>query len=128
LLEKLAMEAKVRLLRRTEQGKDADGKEFQPYSDKHRRLRVKRGRQVKPVNLSFTGQMLADIHTKTDPAQGEAILYFGRAEEAKKAYYHNESGAGKKRVIRKFFAINDEDRKALRRMVREHIKDILGGR
>ena len=45
--------------------------------------------------------------------RGVQEIYFTRAEEARKAYFHNVTGAGKGRITRKFFGFNQNEKSML---------------
>lgn len=68
------------------------------------------------VNLSATGAMLrAMTVTKVD---GDTIqIGFTRQEEAEKAYWHNVTGAGKRRVIRRFMGLLDQEKEELAKII-----------
>jgi len=96
---------------RTESGKGYLGV-FRPYSTAYAKFRGNRGRQITPVNLNFTGRMLSSIASRR-VSRGVQEIYFTRAEEARKAYFHNVTGAGKGRVTRKFFGFNQTEKSML---------------
>ena len=63
------------------------------------------------VNLTATGRMLNALTViATDPANNSTILGFTNGEEALKAWYQNEAGAGKSRTIRKFLGFTDQEK------------------
>lgn len=96
---------------RTESGRGYMGA-FRPYSPNYAKFRAAKGRQITPVNLNFTGRMLSAISTRK-VRRGVQEIYFTRAEEARKAYFHNVSGAGKGRITRKFFGFNENEKSML---------------
>lgn len=98
---------------RTESGRGYNGT-FRPYSEGYAKFRSKKGRQVSPVNLNFSGRMLSSMAARR-VRRGVQEIYFTRAEEARKAYFHNVTGAGKGRITRKFFGFNQAEKSMLRK-------------
>ena len=115
-----------RIRLRTEKGKSVSGSPFTPYSTKpfffntnpegqprykffeggYREFRGSKGRSTKP-DLNFRGNMLSAMTTKV--SSDKASLFFRRQEENKKAFFHDIKGAGKGRVVRPFFSINNKE-------------------
>lgn len=62
------------------------------------------------VNLMLTGQMLGGLQAKASGANA-VTLTFDNAEAAQKAFYHQISGAGKRRVLRRFLGLRDDELK-----------------
>ena len=89
--------------KRTQKGKDADGKNFRPYKPEYKAFRREKGRQVRFPDLNFSGQMLSNMTQKANPKQ--AILFFANKFQNLKAV-----GNQKKRP---FFLIGDRERKTL---------------
>jgi len=96
---------------RTESGRGYLGA-FRPYSPAYAKFRGNRGRKISPVDLNFTGRMLSSMATRK-VSRGVQEIYFTRAEEARKAYFHNVTGAGKGRITRKFFGFNQNEKSML---------------
>ena len=104
---------------RTSEGRGYLGA-FRPYSPAYAKFRSNRGRQITPVNLNFTGRMLSSMASRR-VSRGVQEIYFTRAEEARKAYYHNVTGAGKGRITRKFFGFNQNEKSALARFFKSRL-------
>ena len=102
VFEQAVSDEATRIVLRTQAGKDVDGAAFAPYSKAYAKVRQKKGRKTSPVDLLFTGKMLAAIQTRIRRfAQGvEATIYFSNPQEAAKA-------AGNQR-LRPFFGLSDE--------------------
>ena len=64
----------------------------------------KKGGQRSPVNMTLTGEMLKSLEIVR---RGDAILM---QFDDPKAYFHNNSGAGKSRVIRRLLPDNNGER------------------
>ena len=113
----------TRIRQRTERGIDVDGQAFAPLSPAYARAKQDAG--LRPdADLTVSGRMLNDMRA-TVPEAGVVEIAFvsrgGRATgrtfiqrsravgAADKAFFHNEAGAGRSRVIRKFFDLSDED-------------------
>lgn len=104
---------------RTESGRGYDGV-FLPYSDAYAKFRSKKGRQVTPVNLNFTGRMLSSMAARR-VSRGVQEIYFTRAEEARKAFFHNVTGIGKGRTTRRFFGFNQTEKSKLRKFFKSRL-------
>ena len=87
---------------RTQKGKDADGRNFLPYSSEYKAFRKKEGRQVKFPDLNFSGQMLSGMVQRSNSKQ--AVLFFQKFQNIKAV------GNQKKRP---FFLIGDKETKTL---------------
>lgn len=59
--EKIGQATVARILERTEQGRDQEGKPFAPYSPGYAKRRVEAGRKVAVVTLAYTGRMLGAL-------------------------------------------------------------------
>ena len=94
--------------KRTQQkGIDFKGRPFKPYSPKYKRAAVK---QSGVVDLTDTGQMFSSLTSRITPSKGE--LFFRQGFANRKAFFHDEVGASRKKVIRPFFSIaKDEETK-----------------
>ena len=51
--------------------------------------------------------MFSSLTSKITPSKGE--LFFRLADANKKAFFHDEAGAGKKKVKREFFSISKDE-------------------
>lgn len=99
------------ILDRTEAGIGYKGK-FKDYSPAYAKFRTKKGRQLTP-DLNFSGRMLGSIQQKNE-SRNVAKIYFGRAEEAKKAAFNNQ--------LRPFFGFNSIEKDRLRRFFNKDFK------
>jgi hypothetical protein len=129
---------------RTEKGISVNGSRFRPYSRKafffnigteggtpkyktfqggYAQFREFKGRQSSYVDLNFSGQMFSSLTSKITPSKG--TLFFRQAQANKKAFYHDIVGAGKGRVVRPFFGINDREADKIGQLFADKIfKDI----
>lgn len=89
-------------------GKDYRGNPFAPYSKRYSRRLVKESGHV---DLTDTGQMFSSLTYRL--SKNNANLFFGRNQENKKAYFHDVTGVGKKKVKRKFFRLSDKEKDIL---------------
>lgn len=92
----------ARILIRTQQGLDVNGRPFVPYSEPYRRRKAKAGRNTSHPDLLFTGNMQAALQTdvRENPDGAEATIRFGSALEAAKARGNQQ--------LRPFFGLSDE--------------------
>jgi hypothetical protein len=129
---------------RTEKGISVDGNRFKPYSRKpyffnigteggtpvyrnfqggYAQFRAFKGRQSSYPDLNFSGRMFSSLTSKITPSKG--TLFFRQADANKKAFYHDEAGAGKGKVVRPFFSINDAEADKIGQLFADKIfKDI----
>lgn len=110
LLEKLAYGAEYKIKQRTAAGADYNGEVFIPYSPAYALKRLKTGRNINPVDLMYTGDMLAQMAHEIpsfDPNSTQIFFRTKRAEDL--AYFHNIVGAGRGRKFREFFGLNEGD-------------------
>lgn len=113
----------ARIRARTMRGMDSAGRPFRPLSPGYAALKRKALRHAR-ADLTVSGRMLNDM--RISPRRSEVTISFlsgggtkasGRTliqrsrsvGAADKAYWHNISGAGRRRVIREFFDLNDSD-------------------
>ena len=77
----------TRMIKRTQSGADKDNKQFVKYSDSYAKYKKKKGRNISPVDLTFSGRMLRAITYKTFK-QGTnyiAEVFFNGSKEEQKA-------------------------------------------
>ena len=94
---------------RTEDGKDADDKDFVPYSKSYAKFRAKTERVTKTVNLIYQGQMLAAMTHSVAVSSQTVRLYFRTAEQGLKAHGHTFGSKKTGLPQREFFALNKGD-------------------
>jgi hypothetical protein len=85
---------------------------FEQYSPAYAKFRQKKGRNVYPVDLNFTGKMWAGLSSRN--GSGFAEIYFSNADANRKAYFNNKK--------RPFFGFNSSDKKKLMRFFEKQIK------
>jgi hypothetical protein len=96
---------------RTAKGRGFKGGFFKKYNPTYAAFRSKRGRGSTP-DLQFTGKMLGSMTTKANSKQ--AVIFFTRAAEAKKAAMNNKS--------RPFFGFNRKEEKQLGQVFFRNVK------
>jgi len=129
---------------RTERGISVNGSRFKPYSRKpyffnigteggtpvyksfqggYAEFRRFKGRQSSYPDLNFSGQMFSSLTSKITASKG--TLFFRQASANKKAFFHDKAGAGKGKVVRPFFAINNTEANKIGQLFADKIfKDI----
>ena len=106
---------------RTKAGKDFENRQFTKYSKSYEQFRKEKGRSTTP-NLEFTGEMLASMNYEVQRQNGlVGIIKFNNAAAAAKARKHNIEGVGRKKILRKFFALS---RSQIRR-VTEAVESVI---
>ena len=63
--------------------------------------------QAEKPDLTVLGLMLANLSV-VDTSDNKIVIGFDDPEAARIAYYHNISGAGKSRVLRKFLGLQEK--------------------
>lgn len=86
---------------------------FKPYSEKYAKFRAKRGRQIAPVDLNFTGAMLGSMSNRS-LGVGRQRLYFLRASEAQKAFHNNKT--------RPFFGFSAKEKTRLKNVFKRSLQ------
>ncbi len=95
-----------------EAGVDAKGKPFKKYSKQYAEWKAKKKPQYGgKVNLTLRGLMLnamGVIDYGYKGAKGFIDIGFDDDEAAERAYWHNISGAGRGRVLRRFLGLQEK--------------------
>jgi hypothetical protein len=106
-------------------GVDGDGAPFEKYKSVRHWMKKNRKRLTKTqkkqgktaeevfgasaksaqVDLQQTGEMLAALTYRVDAPKNSVTLFFSTKRAERKAYWHNISGAGKSRILRKFMGL-----------------------
>jgi hypothetical protein len=119
LLERIGQFMLFKIKSRSQEGKDYQGNLFAEYSPKYKLFRIKKGRPVDKVNLTFYGTMWASMTTEIKTNSVRA--YFLNTSDpnnddvtnAQKAYFLNQK--------REFFKLSPEDIKLIENMVTEQL-------
>jgi hypothetical protein len=111
-LNKVSAYGVKQITEKTQKGQKPDGGRFRGYAPSTKKDRLKRGRQVGFVDLTDTGQMFRSLTWKR--VRNKSTIFFRRQAENRKASYHDFFGAGKKKVVRPFFAIGRKDENRIR--------------
>ena len=109
------IDAKIR--KRTQEGKFLEGSSANTknyHSESYKKRRAKRGLPTDRVTLHYGGEMLDAMRGETKVFQDRIELHFGylpnaEAEARKLAEYHNNTGAGKAKVVRRFIGLSPEE-------------------
>ena len=103
----LATVLKESIRLRTLSGRDVNENSFTSYSPEYAK---KEGKRI--VNLTQSGQMLSSMTQKT-LSNDSAMIFFASAKYQNGlstndlAKIHNQTGAGRNRVVREFFGLNE---------------------
>lgn len=125
LLEKLGRLLRDRIIDRTKRGIGVDGKKLKGYSKSYKEKRARAGKQTAHADLTWSGDMLKNITPGVNVEKGEVVLFFPDQAQREKAWFHNVGGAGKSKVVRKFFAFNDDDVAAIKELVAAHVVKVF---
>lgn len=107
LMEKLGLGAIFIIKQRTQKGFDVFGKEFKEYSEPYKKIRKRAHLHTSPVDLFFdhtAGMLLKIDHVVANDFESVRVLINDDAKELI-GTYHNTLGAGKSKVIRKWWGI-----------------------
>jgi len=130
LLNKLGLQQIHHIRQRTQSGIDLEGRPFKPYNEQYaERKFAETGIPTHTVNLTFN-----DVDGMLSPLKlNHAInadltaveLLFTDPEKRKLASYHDQLGAGRSRVIRRFWGVNEGDEKVLGEIVEQDLNLVL---
>ena len=67
--------------------------------------------------------MFSALTSKISPSKG--TLFFRNMFANKKAFFHDQAGAGKGKVVRRFFGINSKEEKQIVNVFKEKISKII---
>lgn len=127
-MNKLALAQTRKIKDRTRRGYDLFGKVFKPYNEDYAKRKFKQtGIPTNVVNLTFddiSGMMQQIDHVvAADFSNAEILILDPR--KRKIASYHNELGAGRSRVIRTFWGINEQDEDDLLQLLGKDLELLL---
>ncbi|MBC8377188.1 MAG: hypothetical protein H8E26_14180 [FCB group bacterium] len=128
-MEKLGLAAAFLIKERTAEGKDVDGDNFAKYSEDYAEKRRSENLPTHPVNLEFNaidGMMHSIDHLVARDAS-KVVLYLRGSRNRRIARYHNKLGAGKSKVIRRFWGLNNDEQTKISELVQLDLKEVLGG-
>ena len=111
LLTKLGVHFETSTRRRTIKGKDIEGHTFKPYSKQYAKKRRKLGEPTSPVNLRIDhrGGMLEKVDHAVARDLKSVEGFINDTDKERIGFYHAVSGAGKGRVIRKWWGMSEDD-------------------
>lgn len=115
---------------RNAEGKDVEGKKFEPYSPKYRLFRIKHDHPVNIVNLFFSGSMASSLtHTAfKDKVEVYYMPTYGKTPSGKPSKVSDSSKAFFLNQKREFFGISAEEQATILSMVRDHLRRLLNER
>ena len=113
-LDQAGEQLKTIIVKRTELGKDQDGKRFIGYSPAYAELKGK-----STVDLEDTNQMLQSISSKA-VSKNKAQVFFRSQREATKGLFH-QKGMGNL-PKRKFFGFNKKTEKVIQKQFENFVK------
>ena len=113
-IDQAGEQLKTIIVKRTELGKDQDGKKFIGYSSAYAELKGK-----STVDLEDTNQMLQSISSKA-VSKNKAQVFFRSQREATKGLFH-QKGMGNL-PKRKFFGFNKKTEKVIQRTYENFLK------
>jgi len=113
-LDQAGEQLKTIIVKRTESGRDQDGRRFQGYSQAYADLKGKT-----TVDLEDTNKMLQSISSKV-VSRNRAQIFFRSSREATKGLFH-QKGMGNL-PERKFFGFNKKTEKVIQRTYENFLK------
>lgn len=119
----------IRIIKdRTRKGLDIDGNPFRAYTFKYMEYKQKLGFiKLSEVNLTLHPKdgMMGRIDSKVDLSDNSLTVYINSADKERLALYHNIEGAGKSRVIRRFWGLSDKEKMLISDDVQKQINQII---
>jgi len=116
--QRIGMELREFIKRRTRKGIDVNNEPFEPYSAMYLEYRNEMGK-TDFVNLEDRSEMHNSLSVLADNTKAE--LYYSDAQRAKVAFRH-QTGAGRL-PIRQHFGVNDNDAQRFIGMLNQIISD-----
>jgi len=113
-LDQAGEQLKTIIIKRTESGKDQEGKAFRAYSQAYSELKGKT-----KVDLEDTNKMLQSISSKV-VSRNKAQVFFRSPREATKGLFH-QKGMGKL-PKRKFFGFSKKTEKVIQKTYEQFLK------
>jgi hypothetical protein len=119
---KAAQTGRIMLIRRTREGRDVRGQTFRPYRPGTIRVKVDKGQQTSPVNLTDTGRMLDGLEAKADSGRRVARVAHRDRRYDRIIGFHK---AGTRYMARRdFFGHTQREVETLNRQVRADIETV----
>lgn len=113
--------------KRTREGRDIQGNAFRPYSKGYKKKRLDNDLPIDIVNLVWDDQQ--GMMSKTDFIISDDLksisLIIDDDDKKEIAEYHNVKGAGKGKVIRKFWGFSPEEEEQLQGLADSIISNII---
>ncbi len=106
------------------------GNPFTPYSKSYKNKRAKAGKRTDVVDLSWSNSVpfrMVSQHNIIHQVNGSydtVVVFMKNKEKEQIAYYHQISGAGRKRVIRKFFGLSEIDVQDILKVVESKAEEL----
>ena len=122
----LAQERNIK--KRTTRGIDLLGNVFKPYNEKYARRKYREtGINAHVVNLIFNpiNGMMDSIDHKVLEGNAGVEIFFTNEQKNRLAEIHHALGAGKSKVIRKFWGVNKDDDDSFKQILTDEIDLIL---
>jgi len=120
---------------RTRKGRDVEGKPFAKYSKAHAKRREKLGLPTSVVNLQMddiNGMMVSLDHTVNTNLNAVHVFIKGRRSQGRRRFtnmqlakWHSVDGVGKKRVVREFWGLNDDEQERILRYIGSDIRKFI---
>ena len=113
---------------RTRKGTDVDGSPFKPYSKGYKKKRKQAGLSTSTVNLAFSkyDSMQKSIDHIVSRDFSKVVVYIKNNNKKRQiARYHHYKGAGKSKVVRKWFGLSKQDKIDIKEIARKTIYDIV---
>lgn len=106
---------------RTRKGIGVGGEAFKPYSEQYAKKRGRAGLPINPPDLKFdekSGMMKRIDHEIFNDYKAVEI-FINSPEKEQLAIYHNIMGAGKSKVIRRFWGLSEEEKEKIYELIDE---------
>ena len=128
IMNRLGLAQERNIQKRTREGRDLNEKSFKSYSPKYAKRKLRQTAiPTHVVNLTFddiNGMMHSIDHVVFADLSGVELEFIDERKR-KIAEYHNILGAGKSKVIREFWGVNEKEEKTLADLVEGEVNLIL---
>lgn len=130
------------IARRTRAGVDVDGRPFQPLSPDYAKAKQQAIGSTR-ADLTVSGRMLNDMQSRVVSANTVEIKFASQGGSSRgagtfiqrsraigaadKAFYHHVAGAGRSRVVRRFFDVSTAEVGRMADLVRAYLRSRIRG-
>jgi hypothetical protein len=124
LLNKVALDARFKIVNRTRKGISVEGTSFGQYSEAYAKKRTKAGLPISPVTLTFddVSGMLQQITHETSSDLKSVSVYIQKPEKELIMTYLSQLVAGRNRKLFHFWDLNQDEENDLAAIIGDELE------